>query len=181
MANNDLNTVAGIIQKYGQIIIDRMKDVLQRVGKEATGRLIASIRFEDVKVFGQSYSYNLLMEDYYKYIVDGRQPNGKLPPEEPILEWIRDKGIKPQRLSLLNKIKSKGKNKGKAYTALEIYKSTAFGIRKGIAKKGIKPLPFIDMAVTDELKQSFKNEISAALGREITIQIKNITLELNKQ
>lgn len=180
MADENLNTVAGIIQKYGQLIIDRMKDVLIQNGKDATGRLISSIRFEDIKVFGQNYSYNLIMEDYWINVKDGRGAGKKLPPEQSILDWIRDKGIKPQRLSLVGKIKTRGKNVGKPFTAQEIYKQTSFGIRKKIARDGIKPLNFIDMAVTEELKQNFKNEISSALGREITLQLKNITLEFNK-
>ena len=47
----------------------------------------------------------------------------------------------------------------------------AFGIRKSIARKGIKPLPYIDQTINEKLVSDLKAELTQAFKKEIEITI----------
>lgn len=89
--------VEDVLKKYGERIVAQLKDDIRnkplprRKGQSytanASGALADSVRFEvdeqGLKVFANDYIY---------YLMFGRKP-GKWPPREPILQWIKDKGI----------------------------------------------------------------------------------------
>ncbi len=99
----------------------------------ATGRLYNSIGW---KVINKGTSYAELevsYSDYGDYIQYGRPPGGKLPPVSVIAKWAKLKGLAP-----------KGKKKSDKNAATQI----AWAIAKSIQKKGTKPYPFLDNAIT---------------------------------
>lgn len=161
--------VGQILENYGNIIIDGCRKILIQNNKEATGSLVASIRFENIKIFGFNYTFKIFMDEHWQNVEDGRGAGKKMPPEKPIIDWIRDKGLKLDRKGLIGKIKTKGKNKGRPYTREEVQKSVAFGIRKSISKFGIKPLPFVATVINDQLKADLKKELTEALKQEIKL------------
>jgi hypothetical protein len=161
--------VGQILESYGNKIIDGCRKILIQNNKEATGSLVASIRFENIKIFGFNYTFKILMDEHWINVEDGRAAGKKLPPEEPIINWIRDKGLKLDRKGLIGRIKTKGKNKGRPYTREEVQKSASFGIRKSISKFGIKPLPFVSTVISSQLKEDLKREITEALKQEIKL------------
>jgi len=174
--NNEVDLVGQILQRYGTLMVEKTKQILKDNDKDASNRLISSIRFENIKVLGFNYQFKIIMEDYGRFVESGRKQGAKLPSEQPILEWIKDKGLKlpSKQLSLLNKEKTKGKNKGKAYTKEELFKSFAFGIRKNISKKGIKPVKFYSSVVNEELMNNLKEEISKAIAKDIMISFETL-------
>lgn len=81
------------LAQYAQAIADRYKDNLEESGRRATGMLITSVS-TNVVVDGNTYSIDLNLEDWWKYVEEGRGP-GKFPPPDKILEWLRVKPILP--------------------------------------------------------------------------------------
>lgn len=56
--------------------------------------------------------------DYYRFVVSGRRKGAMMPPLEPILEWMKKKGLGQSN-------------------------SLAYAIRKSISEKGIEARPFL--------------------------------------
>lgn len=173
MGNKEFDIIGDILEKYAKQIISKMKEFLIANKKDASGRLLASIRFENIKVSEGNYSLKLLMEDYYINVNDGRGKGKKAPPPKAIKQWIQDRGIRASKAQLdkVGKKRIRGKNKGKAYTKDDIYNSMAFAMSKSISKKGIKSVPFYDIIITDDLLNSIKKEITTELKQEIEISI----------
>lgn len=63
--------------------------------KFATGKLIQNMKV-DVKVGSYEMSAVLYLEDYWKYVEEGRRPGKRWPPRDKILEWIKIKPILPE-------------------------------------------------------------------------------------
>jgi len=82
-----------ILSQLGTRIVEQIKSDIKSKpvttfgSVNATGRLADSVRFEvsdgTLKVFALDYVY---------YLEHGRKP-GKFPPREPIIEWIKAKGL----------------------------------------------------------------------------------------
>ena len=81
------------LAQYAQAIADRYKENLEISGRRATGMLITSVN-TNVVVDGNTYSIDLNLEDWWKYVEEGRGP-GRFPPVDKILEWLRVKPILP--------------------------------------------------------------------------------------
>lgn len=79
--------------QYAQAIADQYKTNLENSGRRATGQLISSVNTR-VLVNGQIFEIELQLEDYYKYVEEGRGAGG-FPPVNKILEWIKAKPILP--------------------------------------------------------------------------------------
>lgn len=117
-----LNNIKNALLNYGDEIVELMKQRLQQGRKVASGDLInemnSYVEEEDEKAF-----LYLDIPSYARYVDEGRKPNSKMPPEQPILEWMTQKSI----------ISKKSE------------KQTAFAIRKMIGIRGIKSFPFLDI------------------------------------
>lgn len=134
------------------------------------------------------YWIDITMEDYWKYVNDGRKP-GKMPPVEKIKEWIIIKPIKPNLPSVKSLAfwirgsikKRKGyappvsalekwiNNKGLQRKLAENYPSVdslAWAIAKKIAKNGTKGTNFLDRAV-EAVEKAFEDKIYNAIQDDI--------------
>lgn len=146
-----LKRLSEILEKYGQNVVEDYKAALK-----AKGYQIADTVSVRVDAFGGIYTVVLSLADYWKYIEGGRKPGGKMPPEAPILKWIRDKGIKPRD----NKIKEK---------------QLAFLIRRKIGRDGIKPKPMLSDAVEangniiDDIVNAYRVDILEGLTMQIKL------------
>lgn len=85
------------LAQYAQAIEDRYKTNLESSGRRATGQLITSVNTV-VVVNENEFAIDLNLEDYWKYVEEGRGA-GKFPPPDKILEWIRVKPILPTPLA----------------------------------------------------------------------------------
>ena len=81
------------LAQYAQAIADKYKTNLESSGRRATGQLITSVNTV-VVVNENEFAIDLNLEDYWKYVEEGRGA-GKFPPPDKILEWIRVKPILP--------------------------------------------------------------------------------------
>lgn len=82
-----------VLTQYSQAIADQYKTNLENSGRRASGNLITSVNTK-VDVDGTLFEIELQLEDYWKYVEEGRGAGG-FPPVSKILEWIRLKPILP--------------------------------------------------------------------------------------
>ncbi len=124
-------------QEWAQEVVTNARSILIRNKKVATGKLVNSIRYT---VNPQGNIVFLYSEDG-KWVSQGRRKGARFPPPAPISRWIRQKGIT-------------GVSKdGKRLTNEQL----TFLISRAIARDGIKPLPFMKMAIEKSIKQLGKD------------------------
>lgn len=91
--------------------------------------------------------FDLMLNDYIVYVENGRRPNGKFPPIQPIIQWAQKKGIPTDN-------------------------NTIYAIRYSIAKEGIKPRPIM-AKVFERMDKVWENEWSDRIYNEIISEIEN--------
>lgn len=107
-------------------------------------RLLKTVKATPVDL--QSETVAVLINSYYTYIEAGRNAGGKMPPTQPILDWMVRYRVAPGR-----------------------EKQVVWAIRRAIAIRGIKAKPFIAEAL-----KAASAEASQALGAAIKFQLDNI-------
>ena len=138
-------------KKWAQLVVTNAKSILIRNRKDATGNLISSVRYT---VNSQGKIVFLFAEEG-KYVQSGRRKGARFPPPAAISKWIREKGIQ-----------GRGKD-GRFITN----KSLTYLISRGIVKKGIKPLPFMSMAIKQS-KEQLKKELKKAVTKSVVARLK---------
>jgi hypothetical protein len=123
-----------IEKKWAQQVVTNAKSILLRNRKIATGRLYNSIKYTVSSDGDISFEY----APEGKWVTQGRRKGAKYPPPGPILKWIKTKNIK-----------------GKDPKTGRFIKDTAlvFLFQRAISRDGIKPLPFMEMAVEKSIQQ----------------------------
>lgn len=115
----------------------------------------------DVEINNGTYCISLILQDYWKYVEQGRQP-GKFPNIGKIQEWIQIKPILPRRMV-----------NGKLPTE----KQLVFMIGKSIKENGIPAKPALDNVLKKNENQLTK--IKEAVGKSLDEEIKQMLKELN--
>lgn len=176
------NEVEDILVKYAtRIALDAERNLRSnKNGKDsnATGGLSESIKVSPVEYFGSNYSIEISMDDYWKWVNDGRRP-GKRPPISNIIQWIKDKQLRlddkgvtkrgyKRSGTLISSSKKKVKIGNKEVSILE---ATAYKIAAKIGKYGTKGTDFLTDAIEDNT-EGLVREIKEAIKKEIVIQIK---------
>lgn len=144
--NLDLNTIKAITNLYAAALKDRLEDN----NTNASHKLSNSIR-DIVKYDGKYLTVSIQLEDYWKYVENGRR-SGKFPPIDEIKKWISVKPVIPR-----------GKS-GKIPTENQL----AFLIGRKISKKGTRPQPFVAPTTRDF---GLVDKIVAALNKAFTEEI----------
>lgn len=133
----DFTQIAPIIE---QIIKDTLEEKRYQFGfakyrgvsnKVASGSLKNSVQ---VKVSSDRESKTVLqviMNEYGAYVQSGRLPGKKMVPIQPLIEWIKERGLTGRDA------------RGRFITR----KSFAFAIATNIKKYGIRPSNFIDFSI----------------------------------
>lgn len=98
--------------------------------KVASSNLARSVQVRTVKKNDMTV-LQVLMADYAQYVQAGRRPGKGFVPIKPLIQWIKDRNLK-------------GRNKKGRFITNE---SFAFGIATNIKKFGIRPSPFLDVAM----------------------------------
>ena len=120
-------------QVWAQQVVTNAKSILIQNRKVASGRLVNSIRY-NVNAQGK---ISFLYDQDGKWVTQGRKRGSRFPPPAPISKWIKEKGIQ-------------GRDKKGRFIS---NKSLTFLISRAIARDGIKPLPFMKMAIQQSIKQ----------------------------
>lgn len=148
-----VNTIA-VLNEFADTLINEYKDKLASEGWQS-GKLYNSIKKVSVKNSKGNFKLTLNLEEYWKYIENGRRAGAKMPPIISIKNWIERKNIIPRPITLKN-----GKK------VLPNINSLSFLIARSISKKGIKPKPFFKTSL-QTAKELFIDKIKEALAKDL--------------
>ena len=148
-----------VLEEYAVKLRNTYQDNLIRDGKIASGQLLNSIEYK-VQYDDRAIWVELHLEEYYKWVENGRAP-GKYPPwDDPdngILKWIRIKPIIPD---------DRG---GRLPTERQL----SFLIARKIAEQGIEPGYQLRDAQR-EMMDEFEDRIDEAIALDINDAIEII-------
>jgi len=134
-------------KKWAQLVVTNAKSILLKNKKIATGALYNSVRY----TVDSKGKIQFMFAEEGKYVQSGRRRGARFPPPAPILQWVKAKGIK-----------GRDRTTGRFITD----RSLVFLISRGISRDGIKPLPFMAMAIKQarkELASALKKEVAKAM------------------
>jgi len=181
--------IEDVLVKYAtRIALDAEKNLRSnKNGKDsnASGRLSESITVTPVEFFGDNYSIEIRMLDYWQWVNDGTRgringlPNRKNPPVSEIIKWIKEKQLRlkdggttkrgyKRDGSLISSSKKKVVMGNKKVSILE---AVAYKIAAKIGKFGTKGTEFLTDAIDANSKDLIK-EMKESLRKDIVIQIK---------
>ena len=150
----DLNTIKDITNLFAAALKDRLADD----NSIATGTLANSIK-DIVKFDGKYLTVSIQLEDYWKWVENGRKA-GKFPPVEKIKEWIKVKPVLPY---------ARGK-------CLPNENQLSYLIGRKIAREGTRANPFLEPTIRDfklvdkiyaAVNSMLTNEINKAVSEEL--------------
>lgn len=139
-----------LIDKFGIETVKQLKDNLQKNGSKATGNLMKSINYRyQNKV--DKLIVDFVSDDYGQFVNDGRK-KGKFAPVSKLMAWAKIKGIPTK---------------------------SVFAINRKIYKFGIKPKPWLNIALsknTDnlmtEIVKEYEDEIVSDVKKELIVKNK---------
>jgi hypothetical protein len=166
-----MKTAKSILDEFGNKLIKDLQDKLVEKGveyDEQASKLAASMK---LRYSSGVLQMNVVMNDYWRVLNDGRGAGKSMPPIEPIKNWIKRKGIfLGISLKTKRKIGSVEKSKRKVLkkkTYDEKLTSTAFAISKSIGKKGFDGNHFFDEVLKDGRLEKLNKDILEATGKEV--------------
>lgn len=149
--------VQQVINKWGNILVNTMKNKLVSGRKIATGNLVNSLVFKYSFNAGR-YTIQITGEKYLINVDRGRRAGAKRPPIQAIINWINIKRIR---------IKVK-----KGQKRQDVVRGVAFAMSNKISQRGIKPFPILNLGKMITNSKQFQNEIKAAAKKDLLKAIK---------
>ena len=159
--------LANVLEEFGNAIANQYKQNLLDSGRNASGKLYNSIHSQ-VKVNNMTYDVELEMQEYWKWIENGRPPTRTTTPSNPplrelILEWIRVKPVLPTPIN------------GKLPTEEEL----AYLITRKIHREGFDGKPDLSNAL-ESAETEWKQKIEDAIDADVIESLDEIMLILGK-
>lgn len=155
----DFENTAKTIQDYAERFIELYRVRLEDFGY-TDGKLYKTLDYS-ISNEGIDWVVTIHLEDYWKYIEDGRRPGAKMPPVEAIKKWIEYKKILPRPIQLKS---------GK--TVIPSTQQLAFVIARSIGKNGIEARP-IARETVDQLNNEFVSILKSSIQRDIHQYLEN--------
>lgn len=143
----DFPKTYAVLESFAQKLAEGYKSLLQM--DSASGNLYDSVQTQ-VVVGDTSLQVTITLEDYWKYVEEGRKP-GTFPNVDAIREWVRIKPILPSPFY-----------GGRLPTQDQL----AFLIGRKIKEDGIPARPYLEMSIEDALSE-FETKIEQALGEDV--------------
>lgn len=147
--------LTAVLERFAEAFIKNAQQNLEKKDANASGALQRSMELDKIVIDDKEMRVTISLEDYWYYLEHGRKA-GKMPPIQPIIEWIENKPVPPKVQGLT-------------------VKQQAFAIARGIGKNGTKPKPFFNSAKQMTWKM-FKDEIAEAVDMDIMAYIENQVL-----
>lgn len=146
--------LANVLDDLGNAIGEQYKQNLLDSGRNASGKLYNSIHSQ-VTVNNMTYDVELVMEEYWKWIENGRPPTQTTTPSNPplrelILEWIRVKPVLPTPIN------------GKLPTEEQL----AYLITRKIHREGFEGKPDLSDAL-DSVEAEWEQKIEDAMDADV--------------
>lgn len=186
------------LTQFAETLMRLIRANLMQDGSNASYTLSDTLSYR-IGIESDRYWVEVEMEDYWKYVNDGRKP-GKMPPISKIAEWISVKNITPQPYTYTPSVKSlafliqRSIKKDKGYapprTILEGWiqkkgitpqpktitpsvKSLAYLIARKIGREGTHGTKFFDDAV-QAAKDAYEVRIDKAIRDDIAVWLENV-------
>jgi hypothetical protein len=155
------------LEFWGVEVAEMMKEAQIAIGAVASG---ASLEAYEV-VISKKNNIDLLTADYILFLIEGRGPGG-FPPPGNIEQWIREKGIVPEGITIKQLAYLIGRKIAQLGT--DIYEGRAPGI----------PLDAILAQAYDNISQPYALEVAEQAGEDLTnsmlTYLKNFDLKASK-
>ncbi len=178
--------VFDIIQAFGISFANDLAKKLQELNDIDTGNLIDSFNFK-IKRFGQNYSFTFNLNDYYKYLDQGRKPGGKFPWDKTkgndetgdgnvLYQWVKRNNYLMFNKNVTQSIKTKKTTVrgGKVQNQLTL----AYLIGRKMQKYGTEGNHFFSKATKDGRIDKLTKDLSIALKTDVVIDIKEFVKEI---
>lgn len=149
----EFNNVRNVLNDFGRFLVEEYQDNLILEDAIASKTLYNSLQYK-VENGNNSFEVKLSLEDYWKYIENGRKP-GKFPPISAIKRWIE---IKPE---------------------LPTTAQLAYLISRKIGLEGIKPRPILQKSI-DDVFEVMREFLEEALAKDIQEEFELILLSMGK-
>lgn len=165
MATEEFKNIRIILEQFGAEAVQAARENLERErvirGKPARRIARGTLRDDLRYTFWKRGKKDVVIvttgakatRDYADVIDKGRRPNRKPPPMEPIIDWLKIKGIPLRNMSTGRFVERSRKN----------YERAANAIRFSIGKKGIQGINYFSEAIETTLNQYDPKIINAAL------------------
>lgn len=153
----DFKNTISVLNDFGKFLVEEYKDKLILNNVNASDTLYNSVTYM-VKNGNSVFEVQLSLEDYWKYVENGRKP-GKWPPISAIEKWIEIKPIIPRPM----------KN-GKLPTIQQL----AFLISRKIGLEGIAPRPLLQQSI-EEVWDIMREYLEEALAKDVENEISMVT------
>lgn len=165
-----------VLNKYGDILVNDIKQRLIEGKHMASGKLVNSVVFR-VTHQNEIATLEILAEAYFKWVDQGRTPGAKQPPLFDIVKWLQSRrldvlGTDYARTGLVGKQSKKIRNKAIALVQKNHPKDVvrrAWAISRAIGLRGIPALNVL--AKTDAL---YKDRLFIEVDQVIAAALKNI-------
>jgi len=163
-----MSKLSTILDEIGAKLVQDLGEELAQQGHKASGSLIESLRYEKVSTW-DSKGIHVKGNDYGHYLEKRNQWRNKMPPIEPLIDWI-------------NILKSKGR-----FSTVKNVRSLAFAIAKTLKKEGMPTINSYDPTITkngrrigfikhtiEKNSKHIKNKLHFAIKEDIKLMIQNV-------
>lgn len=140
-----------LLNSFAQTIVNRYRD---KISEYSSGNLYKTIDYT-ITSKSDSYLVTINLEEYWVFLENGRRAGAKMPPISAIEKWIKVRKILPRPVTLKS-----GKQR------VPTVQQLAYVIARSIAKKGIKPRPFMRESIEDTMKD-FNSKLTAAVREDV--------------
>lgn len=170
-----LNAIEEVLLKYAKKFASLAAENIRtnKLGGDsnASGDLESSIKITPVKFMGKSYTIEVNMLKYWKYVNYGTRgtenglPDRKMPPIKGIIKWIKDKQI---RLDDGGTTKKGYKKPGKLVSSKKnLLQATAYKIANKIKRYGTEGTFFVTYAI-DDIRDDLVKDLRKAIRKDFT-------------
>lgn len=153
MIASDFKHTAKALAEFGQKIVDNYRAELEACNYQ-DGQLYKTLKYS-VKMDNSSWIISISLEDYWKYIENGRRAGAKMPPLSVIENWINVRQIIPHSMTLKS-----GKQ------VIPTIPQLSFLIARKIARDGIPARPLFKNSF-EAAKKQFLEVIKEAVKQDI--------------
>lgn len=147
----EFNNVRNVLNDFGRFLVEEYQDNLILEDAIASKTLYNSLQYK-VENGNNSFEVKLSLEDYWKYIENGRKPGSA------IKRWIEIKPVLPRPMA-----------NGQLPTTAQL----AYLISRKIGLEGIKPRPILQKSI-DDVFEVMREFLEEALCKDIESEWKVI-------
>jgi hypothetical protein len=160
------NTILGVLQDFGNKLQKELRDNLDSKINTQTAQLLRQSIVFDITVLGSGYQFELLMNDYWKFVDKGVQGAGGVMKNG--TAWVVKNLSSPYRFS----------QKKPPLSALAMWSNNQganpFVVQRSVFHKGTKATNFFSEVVDNpELVNTLIKDLEKAGAREVEINLKN--------